>query len=60
MYFVSDHKMIVADVEIRNNARETNENVIDLSLEDDVPGRSHDGEIGSSSDRTHEVRFTSN
>lgn len=53
--FVSDHKMIVADVEIRNFDRESNENVIDLSLEDDVPGKSQDAEMLC--DGTQKVRF---
>lgn len=42
--------MIVADVEIRNFERESNENVIDLSLEDDVPGKSQDIDMRSSNE----------
>ncbi|KAJ6630198.1 hypothetical protein Bhyg_16713, partial [Pseudolycoriella hygida] len=40
----TDHKMIVADVEIRNCEREANENVIDLSGEDDVSCKHQDAE----------------
>lgn len=47
--------MIVADVEIRNC--ETNETVIDLSLEDDVPGTFHDVEKQSHNDRPQVVRY---
>lgn len=40
--------MIVAVVETRNHESQRNENVIDLSLEDDFPGKSENVEIRSS------------
>lgn len=58
--FVLDHKMIVADVEIRNSERGTSENVIDLSLDDDVPGKSQDVDMRSCKDGTQVVRFSFN
>ncbi len=40
----------MADIEIRSNERESNENVIDLSLDDDVPGNSQNVDKQCSSD----------
>ncbi|KAG4076281.1 hypothetical protein HA402_014830 [Bradysia odoriphaga] len=44
--------MIVADIEIRSGESGANENVIDLSLDDDVPSNSHDVDKRYGDDRT--------
>lgn len=47
--------MIVADVEIRSNERDRSENVIDLSLDDDVPSNAQNPDKRSSDDTVDQV-----
>lgn len=48
--------MIVADIEIRSNECEKNENIIDLSLDDEIPGNSRDIEKRTCDDEFKQVR----